>query len=139
MPARARLTRVARSTRFLKLSPETYLLRLLANLLVRLLGLAVLLGLYRVILAKFTTYVSNVVAPPVAGSLCGVRIKRIFFGTAPLDFGVSFSFLSYAGQCTLTCSSDAATVPSPQLMADCVREHLLEQLASAKEAVAAGH
>ena len=138
LPARTRLERVAHATRFVKISPETYLLRLLANLLVRSLGLSVLLALYKVILAKFTTYVSNVVAPPLAGSLCGVRIKRIFFGTAPLDFGVSFSFLSYAGQCTLTCTSDAETVPSPQLMTDCVRAHLLEQMAAAKEAPAAG-
>ena len=76
-------------------------------------------------------YVSNVVAPSVAASFCGVPATRIWFGTAPLDFGVSFSFLSYAGDNTLTCTSDAETVPQPALIARCVHESLLEQLADA--------
>jgi len=123
-----RLRAIAASTRALKLSPETLILRVAATLITRLLGLRALVALYTLIIAKFTTYVSNVVAPPLPGSFCGVRIRRIFFGTAPLDFGISFSFLSYASQTTLCTTADAETVPNPQLMADCVHEQILEQI-----------
>ena len=60
-----RRTLLAASTRALKLSPASYLLRAGANLIVRRLGLQPLIALYTHVLAKFTTYVSNVVAPPV--------------------------------------------------------------------------
>ena len=128
LPPVSRLRAIAASTRALKLSPETLLLRLGATLITRLFGLRALVALYTHIIAKFTTYVSNVVAPPIPGAICGIRIRRIFFGTAPLDFGVSFSFLSYASQTTLFCTADAETVPSAQLMADCVREHIVAQM-----------
>lgn len=108
--------------------PFQVLLRLAANWLVYLVGIDALIGLYTRILAKFTTYVSNVVAPSSAGALCGVRINRIYFGTAPLDFGASFSFLSYAGECTLCVTSSAAAVTDPQLLADAVREAVAEQI-----------
>jgi hypothetical protein len=122
---------LAASTRLLKLSPASFLLRLGANLIVRRLGLQPLIALYTHVLSKFTTYVSNVVAPPVEGAFCGVPITKIYFGTTPLDFGVSFSFLSYAGSNTLTVVSDALVVPDPELMVSIVREKLLEQMRDA--------
>ena len=93
MSAHSRRDAVARTTRKLKLSPEAFLLRLGAKLLTLLCGLRCLIALYTVVLAKFTLYVSNVVAPPQHGAFCGVPISAIWFGTTPLDFGVSFSFL----------------------------------------------
>ena len=133
MEPAARLRALASQTRRLKLSPASHLLRLGANLIVRWLGLGVLIGLYTHVLAKFTTYVSNVVAPPVTGALCGVPIAQIWFGTTPLDFGVSFSFLSYAGRNRLTCVSDLECVPNPELMVTLVRAKLIELMHAALE------
>ena len=83
------------------------------------------------VLAKFTLYVSNVVAPPLQGAFCGVPIDSIWFGTTPLDFGVSFSFLSYAGNNRVCCVADGATVPDVQLMANLVHEKIVEQIGDA--------
>ena len=93
-------------------------------------------GRYTVILAKFTLYVSNVVAPPLQGAFCGVPIDQIWFGTTPLDFGVSFSFLSYAGQNRVCCVADGATVPDPELLAELIVEAVKEQMAAATAPVA---
>ena len=70
-------------------------------------------------------------APPLQGAFCGVPIDAIWFGTTPLDFGVSFSFLSYAGSNRVCCVADGATVPDAQLMADLVHDEILTQMASA--------
>ena len=123
-----RRKRVAASTRRLKLSPETILLRFAATWMVTLFGVGALICVYAQILAKFTTYVSNVVAPDTAGALCGIRIRRIFFCTSPLDFGASFSFLSYDGECTLCTTGNIAAVPDPQTLAEHVRASIMEQV-----------
>lgn len=71
-------------------------------------------------------------APPLQGAFCGVPISSIWFGTTPLDFGVSFSFLSYAGENRVCCVADGATVPDAQVLADLVHEEIVEQMADAK-------
>ena len=125
MPPAARLSAVKSLTRRTKLSPYPLVLRFGANVLVRLFGVRCLIALYTVIISKFTTYVSNVVAPPIKGAFCGATIKDIWFGTTPLDFGVSFSWLSYAGRNRLCCVADALTVPDPEVMARwCVTTYL---------------
>ena len=55
-----------------------------------------------------------------------MRIKRIFFATAPLDFGANFNFLAYDGNITLCSAAYHAAVPKPQLLVDCVHKELLE-------------
>ena len=72
-------------------------------------------------------------APPLQGAFCGVPISAIWFGTTPLDFGVSASFLSYAGTNRVCCVADGATVPEPQRLADLVYTHVREQIAAAVE------
>ena len=79
-----------------------------------------LLFIYSLIVSKFTTYYSNVVAPPRPGSFCGVRIRSMFFVTAPLDFGLNFNFLSYDGSLTLCCAGDVDSVAEPQRVVDFV-------------------
>ena len=56
------------------------------------------------------------------------RAPTINLATTPLDFGCSFSFLSYAGSNRVCCVADAATVPDPQALADLVHVALLEQM-----------
>ena len=130
-PSQRRAT-LSATTRRLKLSPEAYLLRLGANLLTWTVGLNALIALYTIVLSKFTLYVSNVVAPAIQGAFCGVPIDSIWFGTTPLDFGVSFSFLSYAGYNRVCCVADGHTVPEPQVLTDMVVECLLEQMEDIK-------
>lgn len=69
------------------------------------------------------------VCPPSARAFCGSRISRIFFATAPLDFGINFNFLSYDGAITLTSAAYRAAVPTPQVLVDCVHASLLELIA----------
>ena len=64
MPPAARRAKLCATTRRLKLSPESYLLRLGANLVTWLVGLQCLVALYTVVLAKFTLYVSCAHGPP---------------------------------------------------------------------------
>ena len=85
-----------------------------------------LLAIYAYVVAKFTTYYSNVVAPQRPCSFCGVRIQHMYFVTAPLDFGINFNFLSYDGRLTLCCAGDPDAVREPQLVVDAVRASLLE-------------
>ena len=127
----SRLAAVKALTRKVKLSPSPLLLRFFAKVLCKLLGLRSLIALYTIVLAKFTTYVSNVVAPPLTGAFCGARINDIWFGTTPLDFGVSFSFLSYAGRNRLCCVADALTVPDPEVISAMVHASLVEQIQQA--------
>ena len=70
-------------------------------------------------------------APPLQGAFCGVPIDAIWFGTTPLDFGVSFSFLSYAGRNRLCCVADALTVPDPEVISAMVHASLVEQIQQA--------
>lgn len=122
------LRRVAASTRQVKLSPETLLLRLAAMVICRLFGVRLLVFIYTLVVSKFTTYFSNVVAPQRPGTFCTVPIRSIYFTTASLDFGTSFSFLSYNGDLTLCCAADALTVPEPQRLSAHVHNALLCQV-----------
>ena len=60
-------------------------------------------------------------ATPVA-----VPIRSIYFTTAPLDWGLSFNFLSYNGQVTLCCTSDDSKVAQPQAIVDSATACLAE-------------
>jgi len=122
------LESVARATRRLKLSPETTILRLAATIICRVFGVWFLTLIYTFLVSKFTTYFSNIVAPQSARTFCGVEIKKIFFCTAPLDFGVSFNFLSFNGSLTLCVTTDTERVPKAKMVADEVHRALLKQM-----------
>lgn len=94
--------------------------------MVALFGVRALVFLYELILSKFTIYISNVVVPQRPGQLCGVSIRNIYFTTAPLDWGLSFNFLSYNGQITLCCTADDSKVAQPQAVVDSAKAFLAE-------------
>lgn len=132
LAADARLAAVRRVTRQLKLSPEVALSRWLAIALNFLLGVRAVTILFEHVLAKTSTYVSNVVGPTQPAAFGGVTIDALYFGSAPLDWGLGFSFFSYKGELTVCCVSDEATVPAPQAIVDHVHEALEAYCASVR-------
>ena len=130
----ARLAAVRRSMRHMKLSPEVLLTRRLIMVLNSLCGVAAVTSVMELVVAKTSMYVSNVLGPAQPSNFGGVPIEALYFGVAPFDYGVGFSFFSYNGELTLCCCSDKETVPVPQAVVDHVRDAMVKYCAE-QEAV----
>ena len=53
-------------------------------------------------------------------------VEAVYFGVAPLDYGVGCSFISYNDEIRLCCFSDEATVPDVQKLVDHVHTALVQ-------------
>lgn len=80
-------------------------------------------------LARHVDFIASCVpGPPVALSAAGARLERVFPFAPTAGAGTNVTLLSYSGEAGVTINTDAAAVPDPDVLLDCMREGFGEVL-----------